>query len=102
MVSVLLSLLLWAAGTALAQEPPAQERAAQRRAAQSDTVAAPEVSRFVIFRAHLPPGQSGPQASMPHGRYMVNFGSRNGVKRGSIFRVQRATEHVGLVRVERV
>ena len=63
---------------------------------------APEPSKFVIFRAHIPPGQSGPQMAMAHGRYVVNFGSRNGVMRGSIFRVQKGARHLGLVRVDRV
>jgi len=74
---------------------------AQTADARADT-AAPEPSRFYIFRLHQPPGLSGPQAAMTHGRYVVNFGSRDGVMRGSIFRVHKQDLYVGLVRVERV
>lgn len=76
-------------------------RPAFAETAEADS-AGPEPSKFVIFRAHEPMGQSGPQAAMSHGRYVVNFGSRNGVMRGSIFRVQKGAQRVGLVRVERV
>lgn len=76
--------------------------AAQSATAEADTAARPKPSRFVIFRVHEPAGLSGPQAAMAHGRYLVNFGSRHGVMRGSIFRVRKGDVHVGLVRVERV
>ena len=59
-------------------------------------------SRYRIQRVHLPPGPGGTQAAVSRGRYQVNFGSRDGVRKGSIFQVYTENTLVGLVRVERV
>ena len=78
---------------------------AQEEETESDTMAfvrEPE-RRYIIVRTHLPDSPGGPQVAISRGRYTVNFGSREGVKPGSVFRVYRlADEYVGLVRVERV
>ncbi|MFH1571557.1 MAG: OmpA family protein [Gemmatimonadota bacterium] len=100
----LLAVAVMAAAPAAGQarRPPAPGATPAPHPTAADTAAAPEVSPYVIFRTHLPPGLSGPQAAVPHGRYIVNFGSRDGVMRGSIFRVHERETYVGLVRVEQV
>lgn len=72
--------------------------------AQTDTtsVGVEPARRYIIIRTHLPDAPGGPQAAVSQGRYTVNFGSRDGVKPGSTFRVYRLeNEFIGLVRVER-
>jgi len=71
---------------------------------EADTtgVEAPK-SKYGIFAGYLPDSpQAGPQLAIGLGRYVVNFGSRDGVRRGSIFQVHRHERYVGLVRVEEV
>ena len=77
-------------------------------AAQSDTteVALP-TSQYGILRAELPDSPGGPQVAVSRAGYVVNFGSREGVKPGSIFQVFEGRRYekdgyVGLVRVDRV
>ena len=73
--------------------------------AEPDSVAVIEEPErnYIIIRTHLPDSPGGPQAAVSQGRYTVNFGSREGVRPGSIFRVYRLPEeYIGLVRVERV
>lgn len=59
-------------------------------------------SKYRIVRVHLPSGPSGPQAAVTHGYYIVNFGSREGVLRGSIFDVYSKGVLMGVVRVDQV
>ena len=70
--------------------------------ADTTVVQAPR-SKYGIFAGYLPdsPG-AGPQLAVGMGRYVVNFGSRDGVKKGSIFEAHRHERFVGLVRVEQV
>ena len=66
------------------------------------TVGQEPARRYLIIRTHLPDAPGGPQLAVSQGRYTVNFGSREGVKPGSTFRVYRTEEeYIGLVRVER-
>ena len=59
-------------------------------------------SKYRILRGHLPPGPAGVQAAVSHGRYLVNFGTREGVMRGSIFQVFHQNILTGLVQVDQV
>jgi outer membrane protein OmpA-like peptidoglycan-associated protein len=59
-------------------------------------------SKYRIVRVHLEAGRRGPQAAVSRGFYIVNFGSREGVQRGSIFNVYSRNSLMGLVRVDRV
>lgn len=59
-------------------------------------------SKYRIARIHLVDGSRGPQAAVSRGFYIVNFGSREGVQRGSIFNVYSRNSLMGLVRVDRV
>jgi outer membrane protein OmpA-like peptidoglycan-associated protein len=61
-----------------------------------------EPSKYRILHAHLLPGPRGPQAGVSRCRFAVNFGSREGVKPGSVFRVMDQGVLMGLVRVEQV
>ena len=58
-------------------------------------------SPYRIQRVHLLPGQRGPQAGVSRGRYIVNFGSRDGVQPGSIFRVLNRGKLMGLLKTTR-
>lgn len=73
-------------------------------AQEADTTAvAPPQSKYGIFAGYLADSAAAaPQLAVSLGRYAVNFGSRDGVRRGSIFEVRRQDRYVGLVRVERV
>ena len=76
--------------------------------AQSDTTeVTPPTSRYGILRSQLPNSPGGPQVAVSRADYVVNFGSREGVKPGSIFQVFEGRHYekdgyVGLVRVDRV
>jgi len=74
---------------------------------RAQTVSRPEeaaspISPYYIIRGHLPDSPGGPQMAVGLGRYIVNFGSRFGVTRGSIFQVYKLEALAGLVRVEEV
>ena len=71
---------------------------------EADTTAAPPPqSKYGIFAGYLPDSPlAAPQVAVSLGRYVVNFGSRDGVNRGSIFEVRRSDRNIGLVRVEQV
>jgi outer membrane protein OmpA-like peptidoglycan-associated protein len=43
-------------------------------------------SKYQIIRTHLPTNLRGPQANVSRGIYVANFGSREGIQPGSIFR----------------
>ena len=58
--------------------------------------------KYRISQVHLNPGPAGIQAAVSRGRYRVNFGTREGVRPGSIFEVYQEHLRLGLVRVERV
>lgn len=60
-----------------------------------------EPSPYRIQRVHLLPGQRGPQAGVSRGRYIVNFGTRDGVQPGSIFRVLYEGNLMGLLKTTR-
>jgi outer membrane protein OmpA-like peptidoglycan-associated protein len=60
-----------------------------------------EPSKYRIQRVHLLPGERGPQAGVSRGRYIANFGSRDGVQPGSIFRALYRGQLMGLLKVTR-
>jgi outer membrane protein OmpA-like peptidoglycan-associated protein len=60
-----------------------------------------EPSPYRIQHVHLPPGVRGPQAGVSRGRYIVNFGTRDGVQPGSIFKVLYKGELMGLLKTTR-
>jgi len=60
-----------------------------------------EPSKYRIQRVHLVPDERGPQAGVSRGRYIVNFGSRDGVQPGSIFRAMYRGQLMGLLKVTR-
>ena len=71
------------------------------------TAVKPVTSPYFVFRTELEDRPGAPQVAVSRATYKVNFGSRQGVKRGSIFdiysgRAKEAEGHVGVVRVERV
>lgn len=59
-------------------------------------------SKYRIMRVHMLPPPTDAQSATSRGRFLVNFGSRDGVQRGSIFQVHNLRELVALVRVHRV
>ena len=59
-------------------------------------------SKYRIIRVHLPQIKGGRQAAVSRGYYIVNFGSREGVQRGSVFSVRSEGALMGVVRVEEV
>lgn len=69
-------------------------------AAPDSLVPPAPTSKYRILRVHPPSGPGGPQAAL--GRYIANFGQRQGVKPGSVFRVYDGQGPLGRVRVERV
>ena len=71
-------------------------------AAQEEEAPPPEPSQYKILRVRLPAPPGASQAAVSRGYYIVNFGSREGVQRGSIFNVRRGGILMGLVRVNRV
>jgi len=75
-----------------------------RAAAQEGESAAPGrvPSKYRIIRVHLPQTPAGLQAAVSRGRYIVDFGSREGVQQGSIFSVYRQGTLMGVVRVEQM
>lgn len=88
--------------TLRAQEAPAAATADSVDAAEA--VIDPnafEPSKYRIQRVHLPPAERGPQAGVSRGRYIVNFGSRDGVQPGSIFRAMYRGQLMGLLKVTR-
>ena len=73
-------------------------------AAAADTTAAAATlptSKYYIYQALLPSVDGGPQVAVSRGTYIVNFGSRDGVKPGSIFQIYRQELFLGLARVQR-
>ena len=56
-------------------------------------------SKYRITKIHLLPQALGPQAGVSQGRYIINFGSREGVQPGSIFRVMFRDRLMALVRI---
>ena len=83
---------------------------AQAAAADSADTAATEMvvgprffpSKYRITQVHLLPPPMHAQSATSRGRFMVNFGSRDGVQKGSIFQVHNLRELVALVRVHQV
>jgi outer membrane protein OmpA-like peptidoglycan-associated protein len=59
-------------------------------------------AKYRTTRVHLLPGPVGPQTGVSRGYVIVNFGSRDGVRRGSVFNVKRGEILVGQIRVDRV
>jgi outer membrane protein OmpA-like peptidoglycan-associated protein len=72
--------------------------------AAAELVVGPHFSpaKYRILRVHLLPPPTDAQSATSRGRFMVNFGSRDGVQRGSIFQVHNLRELVALVRVHQV
>ncbi len=60
-----------------------------------------EPSKYRIQRVHVPEGKRGPQAGVSRGRFIVNFGSRDGVQPGSIFHALYKGELMGVLKVHR-
>ena len=56
-------------------------------------------SKYRITKVNLLPKALGPQAGVSQGRYIINFGSREGVQPGSIFRVMFRDRLMALVRI---
>jgi outer membrane protein OmpA-like peptidoglycan-associated protein len=82
----------------------AQEAPAVADSADAEEEVAPndfEPSKYRIQRVHLPLAERGPQAGVSRGRYIVNFGSRDGVQPGSIFRAMYRGQLMGLLKVTR-
>lgn len=103
-------LLLFAVALLLSLVSPqillAQEAAnsAETEPATTEEVVDPnafEPSKYRIQRVHLLPNERGPQAGVSRGRYIVNFGSRDGVQPGSIFRALYRGQLMGLLKVTR-
>ena len=66
-------------------------------------IAAPLLtSKYHIIQVHQPPTAAGTQVAVSLGRYIVNFGTREGVQPGGIFKVTDGKTELGLVRVEQV
>ena len=61
-----------------------------------------EPSKYRITRAHLLEMPRGPQSGVSRGRFIINFGSREGIKPGGIFNVMHRGEHMALIRIHRV
>ena len=58
-------------------------------------------SKYRITKAYLLPQERGPQAGVSRGRFIINFGSREGIQPGSIFRVVNRGQLMALVRIHR-
>ena len=58
-----------------------------------------EPSKYRITKAHLLEMPRGPQAGVSRGRFIINFGSREGIKPGSIFSVMHRGERMALIRI---
>jgi len=54
-------------------------------------------SKYQIIRTHLPTKLRGPQASVSRGIYVANFGSREGIQPGSIFRAIHKKHIMGIL-----
>ena len=84
-----------------AQTAVAADRGAAAADADSVFVERP-LTKYGILRTHLPDSDAANQVAFSHGRYIANFGSRDGVKPGAIFQAFKAGTYVGLLRVEQV
>ena len=56
-------------------------------------------SKYRILRVQMLRPPTDAQSAISRGRYLVNFGSRDGVQRGSIFQVHNLRKLIALVRV---
>ena len=81
--------------------PQSVETAGIDAAGEEAAIISVEPSPYSIQRVHLLPGQRGPQAGVSRGRYIVNFGTRDGVQPGSIFRVLHQGKLMGLLKATR-
>ena len=70
-------------------------------AQQEETPIEPEwePSKYYITKAHLLEMPQGPQAGVSRGRFIINFGSREGIKPGSIFNVRHRGKRMALIRI---
>ena len=59
-------------------------------------------SKYQIIRTHLPTNLRGPQASVSRGIYVANFGSREGIQPGSIFRAIHNGHIMGILSANQV
>jgi outer membrane protein OmpA-like peptidoglycan-associated protein len=72
-------------------------------AADSDSVVVERpLTKYGVLRTHLPDSDGANQVAVSHGRYIANFGSRDGVKAGAMFQAYKAGTFVGILRVEQV
>ena len=69
---------------------------------QTGTASPHAPSRYAITTIHRPKGPGGFQSAVSRGYYTVNFGSREGVMKGSIFNVYSKETLMGVVRVDQV
>jgi hypothetical protein len=104
-VAVMVSIWLggWSWLTPLSLSAQTQAPADTAGATRADSAATPVLtSKYGIIRVHQPPAPAGVQAAVSLGRYIVNFGTREGVRPGGIFQVTEPGAVLGLVRVEQV
>lgn len=99
-------MIRWALVLVALALPAQAQSGASAKSADADTtepvVVERPITKYAVLRAHLPDSPGAPQVAVSHGRYVANFGSRDGVKPGAIFQVYRAATYVGLLRVEQV
>ncbi|MFA6111124.1 MAG: OmpA family protein, partial [Candidatus Latescibacterota bacterium] len=77
--------------------------AAAVRGAEADEEPVPAVTApYRITRVHLLPGLQGIQAAVSRGAYTADFGSREGVRVGSVFSAYSQGELIGVLRVREV
>ena len=86
---------------ALCYSPSSAQEQQQQQQQQATQQSEWEPSKYRITKAHLLPMQRGPQAGVSQGRFIINFGSREGVQPGSIFRVMNRGQLMGLVSISR-
>jgi outer membrane protein OmpA-like peptidoglycan-associated protein len=86
----LLLLALWSIAAGAQQET------------RPDSATGPPPSKYRIVRLSPSGGAGGGQVAASLGRYLANFGQREGIEVGSIFRVYDRSAQAGLVQVERV
>ena len=93
-------LFLFLLGVAGAQAQPDAAAQPQGQAEEAEIEFVPSKYRILAIRPL--PGVPGIQTGFSRARYLVNFGAREGIKRGSVFQIFRKMHFVGLVHVSRV
>ena len=96
-MALLISLLLLLELGKTNAQPPADATAPKGEEEEVAFIQSP----YRILAVRPLPGTPGVQTGFSRAQYLVNFGAREGVKRGSVFQVYRITEYIGLVQVSR-